>query len=198
MSKVIISILMLSSIFLSRDLTLNELDSFFYVPEEKLIEVKYDNEQVLDDSKNRVNEILNEIPSEMKKGIEEIILYSYDNENIAGTTNDGVIELYDFSKYSKATQKYILYHEIAHIWGRYLMDKKVLDYHYTDYQEYVKRDNNYVSKYSKEYIINKNNYSEDFADSVVEYLLNNDKFISNHPNRLTYIYNLFQMVGVDI
>ena len=78
------------------------------------------------------------------------------------------------------------------------MDKKILDYHYTDYQEYVKLDKNYVSKYSKEYIINKNNYSEDFADSVVEYILNNEKFISNHPNRSTYIYNVFQIIGVDI
>ena len=198
MSKVIISLLMLGSIFFSKNLTMNELDSFFYASEENFIEVKCDTEHILDNSQNRVNELLNEIPSKLKKGVKEIILCSYDNDNIAGTTNDGVIKLYNFSKYSKATQKYILYHEIVHTWGRYLMDEKILDYHYTDYQEYVKMDNNYVSKYSKEYIINKDNYSEDFADSVVEYLLNKDKFISNHPNRSTYIYNLFQMVGVDI
>ena len=198
MGKVIISLIMLGSIFFSKDLTLNELDSFFYAPEENLIEIKCDTEHILDNSKNRVNELLNELPSELKKGIEEIILYSYDNDNIVGTTKDGVIKLYNFSKYSKSTQKYILYHEVAHTFGRYLMDKKILDYHYTDYQEYVKLDKNYVSKYSKEYIINKNNYSEDFADSVVEYLLNNEKFISNHPNRSTYIYNVFQIIGVDI
>lgn len=198
MSKVIISLLMLGSIFFSKDLTLNELDSFFYVPKENSLEIKYDIENTFDDSKFRVNELLNELPDELKKGIKEIILYSYDNDNIAGTTKDGVIKLYNFSKYNKTTQKYILYHEVAHTFGRYLMDNKILDYHYTDYQEYVKLDNNFVSKYSKEYIINDENYSEDFADSIVQYLTNECKFISNHPNRSMYIYNLFQMIGVDI
>ena len=47
-------------------------------------------------------------------------------------------------KHLKPVKKYILYHEVAHTFGRYLMDKKILDYHYTDYQEYVKLDKNYV------------------------------------------------------
>ena len=197
MSKVIISLMMLGSIFFSKDLTLNGLDSFFYASEENLIEIKCDTEHILDNSKNRVNELLNEIPNELKSGLKEIMLYSYDNDNIAGTTNNGVIELYNFSKYSKATQKYILYHEIVHTWGRYLMDKKILDYHYTDYQEYVKMDNNYVSKYSKEYIINKDNYSEDFADSVTQYLINKEKFKIKYLNRANYISQLFQLSGVE-
>lgn len=187
MSKLIISILMFSGIFLNENLTLNELDSFFYVPKIEIAEQNNFSEGILDKSKNKIDTLLNEIPRELKKGIKKIILYPQDNDNIAGVTNEGIIELYNFSKYSNTTQKYILYHEIAHTWGRYLMDNKILDYHYTDYQEFVKQDNNYVSKYSKDYIINKQNYSEDFADSIAQYLINRDKFIAKYSNRAEYI-----------
>ena len=178
---------MFSGIFLNENLTLNELDSFFYVPKIEIAEQNNFSEGILDKSKNKIDTLLNEIPRELKKGIKKIILYPQDNDNIAGVTNEGIIELYNFSKYSNTTQKYILYHEIAHTWGRYLMDNKILDYHYTDYQEFVKQDNNYVSKYSKDYIINKQNYSEDFADSIAQYLINRDKFIAKYSNRAEYI-----------
>ena len=73
------------------------------------------------------------------------------------------------------------------------MQYKVLDYHYTDYAEAVKEDNNYISSYSKKYIIEKNNYSEDFADSVAKYLINNKKLSEKYSNRQEYIEQILDI-----
>ena len=208
MSKILFSVVILIQCMINinctngGNLTLNELSSLFFESEQWVSEIENDIEYSYQinciDEKEIIVNLLKEIPDKMKNGINQIILYQNDNGNIAGVTNDGIIELFDFSKYSKLTQKNILYHEVAHTWGRYLMNNKVLDYHYTEYQEYVRLDNNYISNYSKEYIIEKNNYSEDFADSVAQYLINKEKFILKYPNRAKYIIQLLEKTGVDL
>ena len=208
MSKILFSVVILIQSMFNincvngENLTLNELSSLFFESKQLVSEIEKDIEYSYQinciDEKEIIVDLLKVVPDKMKNGIDQIILYQKDNGDIAGVTNDGIIELFNFSKYSKVTQKYILYHELAHTWGRYLMNNKVLDYHYTEYQEYVKLDNNYISNYSKEYIIEKNTYSEDFADSVAQYLINKEKFILKYPNRATYILKLLETTGVDL
>ena len=208
MSKILFSVVILIQSMINinyingENLTLNELSSLFFESDQWVSEINHDIEYVYQiknsEEKEFIVKLLKEIPDKMKNGIDQIILHLNNNGDIAGITNDGDIELFNFSKYSKVTQKYILYHELAHTWGRYLMNNKVLDYHYTQYQEYVKLDNNYVTKYSKNYIIEKNNYSEDFADSVAQYLINKEKFILKYPNRAKYILQLLDTTGVDL
>ena len=140
----------------------------------------------------KISKYLSILPAEMKKGIEEIVLIPEKNENVAGITKNEVIYLYDYEQYDVSTQKYIIWHEVGHIWGNYLMQMKLLDYDYTEYSEAVKKDNNYITEYSKNYILNKEKYSEDFADAVAEYLLNKDKFNKKHENRAKYIENLIK------
>ena len=208
MSKILFSVVILIQSMINinyingENLTLNELSSLFFESDQWVSEINHDIEYVYQiknsEEKEFIVKLLKEIPDKMKNGIDQIILHLNNNGDIAGITNDGDIELFNFSKYSKVTQKYILYHELAHTWGQYLMNNKVLDYHYTQYQEYVKLDNNYVTKYSKNYIIEKNNYSEDFADSVAQYLINKEKFILKYPNRAKYILQLLDTTEVDL
>lgn len=67
-----------------------------------------------------------------------------------------------------------------------------MDSNYTEYSEYVKKDKNYVTNYSKRYIKKKENYSEDFADSFSLYFRNCKKLKSKYTNRYEYISNLFE------
>ena len=91
-------------------------------------------------------------------------------QNIAGTTKDGVTTLFKYSQYTIAEKKNILYHEIAHTWADKLMDKKIIDYSYTNYQEIVKKDNNYVSSYA-------------------------EKFAKKYPNRTQYFKELLRKIN---
>ena len=166
----------------------NELGFFLCL--EDGISIKYT--AVNKKSVKKISKYLSILPAEMKKGIEEIVLIPEKNENVAGITKNEVIYLYDYEQYDVSTQKYIIWHEVGHIWGNYLMQMKLLDYDYTEYSEAVKKDNNYITEYSKNYILNKEKYSEDFADAVVEYLLNKDKFNKKHENRAKYIENLIK------
>lgn len=143
-------------------------------------------------SVNKISKYLSILPDEMKKGIEEIVLNPEKNGNVAGITKNEVIYLYDYEQYDVSTQKYIILHEVGHIWGNHLISMKLLDYEYTDYSEAVKKDNNYITEYSREYIVNKQRYSEDFADAVAEYLLNKDKFTKKYENRAKYIEDLIK------
>lgn len=164
MSKILFSVVILIQSMINinyingENLTLNELSFIFFESDQWVSEINHDIEYVYQiknsEEKEFIVKLLKEIPDKIKNGIDQIILHLNNNGDITGITNDGNIELFNFSKYSKVTQKYILYHELAHTWGRYLMNNKVLDYHYTQYQEYVKLDNNYVTKYSKNYIMN--------------------------------------------
>ena len=132
----------------------NELELFLYTNEktQKQLEIEYQNEEDL----TNVISLLEEIPPEIVGCVDKLVLYDNEvEENVAGVSKDRTIKLYDFSSYCVANQKHIIYHEFAHIWGNKLMQYKVLDYHYTDYSEAVRKDNNYISNYSKKYIIEK-------------------------------------------
>ncbi len=179
------------------NLTFYELGSFFDVSNLYITEINDGIECVYDQnelsSKEIVVEILKEVPKELKMVVKQICIYQELNGNVAGVAKDEQIELYNLEQYDKETQKYIVYHEIAHLWGRKLMQYKVLDYHYTDYSEAVRKDNNYISSYSKKYIIEKNNYSEDFADSVAKYLISNKKLSKKYSNRQAYIEQMLDI-----
>lgn len=179
------------------NLTFYELGSFFDVSNLYITEINDGIEYVYDQnelsSKEIVVEILKEVPKELKMVVKQIFIYQELNGNVAGVAKDEQIELYNLEQYDKETQKYIVYHEIAHLWGRKLMQYKVLDYHYTDYAEAVKKDNNYISSYSKKYIIEKNNYSEDFADSIAKYLISNKKLSKKYSNRQAYIEQMLDI-----
>ena len=180
-----------------KNLTFYELGSFFDVSNLYITEVNDGIEYVYSrnnlTSKELVVEILDEVPKELKMGTKQIFLYQSSNDNVAGVAKDEQNELYNLEQYDKETQKYIVYHEIAHLWGRKLMQYKMLDYHYTDYAEAVRKDNNYISNYSKKYNVEKNNYSEDFADSVAKYLINNKKLSEKYSNRQAYIEQMLDI-----
>ena len=106
-------------------------------------------------SVNKISKYLSFLPAEMKKGIKEIVLVPDKNGNVAGVTKSEIIYLYDYEQYDTSTQKYIIWHEVGHIWGNHLISMKLLDYGYTDYSEAVKNENNYITEYSKEYVVNK-------------------------------------------
>lgn len=170
----------------------NELELFLYTNEktQKQLEIEYQNEEDL----TNVISLLEEIPPEIVGCVDKLVLYDNEvEENVAGVSKDRTIKLYDFSSYCVANQKHIIYHEFAHIWGNKLMQYKVLDYHYTDYSEAVRKDNNYISNYSKKYIIEKNNYSEDFADSVTKYLISDKKLSEKYSNRQAYIEQMLDI-----
>lgn len=196
MSKVYIMGILLS-ILLNNNVIMgvpvqNELELFLYTNEktQKQLEIQYQNEEDL----TNVISLLKEIPPEIVDCVDKLVLYDNEvEENVAGISKDRTVKLYDFSKYCVATQKHIICHEFAHIWGNKLMQYKVLDYHYTDYAEAVKEDNNYISSYSKKYIIEKNNYSEDFADSVAKYLISNKKLSEKYSNRQEYIEQILDI-----
>lgn len=163
-----------------------------YVTSYKNIKIIYtDKEKAA--SKKIIN-YLKKLPSNILKNIDTITMIPYTNtSNIAGITRDENITLYKFSKYSAATQKNILYHEIAHTLANRLMDKKIIDYSYTEYSEIVKKDKNFVSTYSKSYIEEKNKYNEDFADSFAFYFINKNSFKKKYPYRYEYISKLVKI-----
>lgn len=75
------------------------------------------------------------------------------------------------------------------------MDKKYIDYSYTDYQEIVKKDNNYVSSYAENFASqHSNRISEDFADGVAFYLIDERKFTKKYPNRAKYFKELLRKI----
>ena len=143
---------------------------------------------------NILKSYLKKVPKNTLINLKEIKMIPYSNNaNIAGTTKDNIIVLYNFSKYNTDTQKNIIYHEIAHTWAKSLMDNDVIDYSYTNYNEYVQKDNSYVSGYAKDYAEGHNGrLSEDFADSFAFYIINQKSFKKQYPNRTIYISDLLK------
>jgi hypothetical protein len=122
-----------------------------------------------------------------------MIPYS-NTSNIAGTTKNRTITLYNFGKYAKTTQMNIIYHEIAHTWASNLMDNKMIDYSYTNYQNIVNQDKNFISSYAKKFAENHDGkLSEDFADSVAFFFINQKSFAKTYPNRAVYINELLNI-----
>ena len=192
----ILLIVMLFFVFNNVQATENNIDgsvqselSLFLCPNDN-IKIYYDEET--ERIPKTISDYLEKVPAEMKLGTKQIILLSYKNENVAGVSKDETIYLYDFNSYSTSTQKYIIYHEVAHNWGNYLMQLKIIDYGYTEYSEVVKKDNNYITDYSKSYIKEKGRYSEDFADAVAEYLKNKNSFSKKYTNRANYIEKIIK------
>lgn len=163
-----------------------------YVTTVKGIKIIYSDKEKSTVSK--LKSYLNKVPKNVISNLKEIKMIPYSNtSNIAGTTKNGVVTLYNFSKYTAGTQKNIIYHEIAHTWASKLMDKKIIDYSYTEYNEIVEKDNNFVSSYAKDFAKDNNGkLSEDFADSIAFYIINQSSFKKQYPNRTIYIKELLK------
>ena len=140
----------------------------------------------------KLKNYISELPTQMLENVNLIKMIPYSNTaNIAGSTKDKTITLYNFKKYDSKTQMNIIYHELAHTWASKLMDKKILDYSYTNYKEVVSKDKNYVSGYARNFAFDNNGrLSEDFADSVAFYFINQTTFSKAYPNRTNYIKSL--------
>ena len=164
-----------------------------YVTTIKDIRVIYTDKEKSTTSK--LKNYLNKLPKNMLKNINEFKMIPFSNtQNIAGTTRETTIILYNFNKYNATTQKNILYHEIAHTWANKLMDKKYIDYDYTDYKTIVEKDNNYVSSYARDFAKqNKGKLSEDFADAIAFHFMNPTKFKKQYPNRTNYFKKLLEI-----
>lgn len=139
-----------------------------------------------------IEKTINNIPNEIKSNVEEIILLPYvTSQKVAGITKYEKIYLYKVSSYSALTIKQIVSHEIAHTWAQKLIQEKTIDYSYTNYAKAVKEDKKSVSTYSKKFI-DKGDYSEDFADSVAFYLINEKSFGKKYPNRTNYFETILK------
>ena len=150
-----------------------------------------------DKDKNNVKKLedyILKLPENVLENLNEIKMIPYSNTaNIAGTTKNSTITLYNFSKYNSTTQMNIIFHEIAHTWANKLMDKKIIDYSYTDYQEVVAKDNSFISSYAKNFANDHSGkLSEDFADSVAFYFINQKSFRKAYENRALYIEELLK------
>jgi hypothetical protein len=161
-----------------------------YVTTINNITVIYTDKEV--NAMSKLQKYILELPSQMLENINLIKMIPYSNtSNIAGTSKDQTITLYNFKKYDQKTQKNIIFHELAHSWANKLMDKKIIDYSYTDYKDVVAKDNNFISGYAKNFANDNNGrLSEDFADSVAFYFINQKQFAKTYPNRTDYIKSL--------
>ena len=163
-----------------------------YVTTYKNVKIIYTSKEAA--ASKRLVSYLKKLPDNLLENVKTITMIPYETtSNIAGATKEDKITLYKFSQYSPSTQKNIIYHEITHTWANYLMEKQVIDYSYTDYSVVTKNDKNFVSNYSKRHIKQKENYSEDFAESVAFYFISKNSFKKNYPNRFNYITDLMQL-----
>ena len=143
---------------------------------------------------NQLERYFEKLPKNFTSNLKIIKMIPFSNtKNIAGITKNEVTTLYNYNQYTITEKKNILYHEIAHTWANKLMDKKLIDYSYTNYQEIVKKDGNYVSSYSEKFA-NEHEYrvSEDFADGMAFYLIDENKFTKKYPNRAKYFKELLR------
>lgn len=161
------------------------------------IQIIYTTEDFL--NKDLIIDYIGKLPNQFKIGTERIILVPYrhlENENIAGIAYMGEAKLYNFSRLSEKNKKIVLYHEMAHLWANKLIEYKLLDYSYSKYEEFAKKDFYYVSNYTKRFLIEKQSYSEDFAESIAQYIYNPKLFRRKYPNRSRYIEMLFLITGI--
>jgi len=163
-----------------------------YVTTHKNVKIIYTSKEK--SAAKRMISYLKKLPNKLLENLDTITMIPYENDsNIAGVTKENSITLYKFSQYSSTTQKNIIYHEIAHTWASYLMQNKIIDYSYTDYSTFAKADKNFVSNYAKEHMEEKESYSEDFAESVSFYFINQRSFKKKYPQRFAYINNLLKL-----
>jgi len=151
------------------------------------------------ENKELIKGLLRELSDQFKIGTERIILIPYrhlENKNIAGIAYIGEAKLYNLSRLSERNKKIVLYHEMAHLWANKLIEYRLFDYSYSKYEEFAKKDLYYVSNYTKKYIMEKQSYSEDFAESIAQYIYNPKLFKKKYPNRGRYIEMLFFITGI--
>lgn len=151
------------------------------------------------ENKELIKDAVVKLSAQFKSGTERIILIPYrhpENKNIAGIAYMQEAKLYNLSRLSIKNKKIVLYHEMAHLWANKLIEYKLLDYSYTKYEEFAKKDSHYVSNYTKRYILEKQTYSEDFAESIAQYIYNSRLFKKKYPSRGRYIEMLFFITGV--
>lgn len=136
---------------------------------------------------------LKNIPANVRSNVEEIVLSPYKNTGkVAGVTKSNKITLYNLSKYSAKTIQNIVIHEVAHTWADLLMQQKKIDFQYTEYAKAAKADKNFVSVYTKKYITQKEDYSEDFADAIAFFFMNTKNFSKKYANRAAYIEEIIK------
>lgn len=139
-----------------------------------------------------IEKIILDLPDKLLTNLKEIkLIPAKHKSNAAGITKYNKITLYKLSSYSKTTIKNIVIHEIAHTWAYNLMQNKIIDFSYTNYQNTIKNDKKFPSNYAKENVKNEN-YSEDFAESVSFYLINSKSFTKKYPARANYIKNILE------
>lgn len=181
-----------------KDYTLDELNKpniKVYIKTIKGISVIYtEKERKLIDS---IEEIILLLPEFMLDNTKEIkLIPAKHSSNVAGITKGSKITFYNISSYSKSTIRNIVIHEIAHTWSYELMKEKLIDYSFEEYKEFVIKDKSFPSKYSKN-SVKANDYSEDFAESVSFYFINEKSFTKKYPARATYIKNIIELVSND-
>lgn len=162
------------------------------------IQLIYTTEDV--ENKELIKTWLKDLPTEFKFGTERIIFIPFrhhENAKIAGIAYMSEVKLYNLSRLTLKNKRIVLYHELAHLWANKLIQYKLLDYSYTDYEEFAKKDKFYVSDYTKRYLIEKQSYSEDFAESVAQYVYNTRLFKKKFPNRSKYLERLFYITGIE-
>jgi len=157
----------------------------------------YDDIQIIytDTELNTVSilkDYLGQIPTNMYKNLHTIKMVPYSNTlNIAGSTKDGRITLYNFTKYDTKTQQNIIFHEVSHVWANDLIEKGLIDESFSNYNNVISKDNNFISKYAADFAnTHDGKLSEDFADSMAFYLINKETFASTYPNRTEYLKEL--------
>lgn len=146
------------------------------------------------DSKSiaKIEKIISNLDENIIKNVSEIKLIPLNHSSgAAGITKNNKITLYNISSYSTQTIKNIVIHEIAHTWASSLMQKKIIDYSYSDYKLVVEKDAKFPSKYAKENV-EIGNYNEDFAESVSFYLINEKSFTKKYPARANYIKQIIK------
>lgn len=167
---------------------LSELNLDIYVTTVRNVKVVYTNLEK--DSIEDIKNIILSLPEKMLVNTKEIKLIPANHSSgAAGITNYNKITFYNISKYSKATIKNIVIHEIAHTWAYELIRVQAIDYSYTEYAKAVNSDKRFPSNYAKRNV-EAGNYSEDFAESVSFYFINENSFENKYPARTEYIKGL--------
>ena len=141
---------------------------------------------------SKIEKIILSLDEEFISNVKEIkMIPAKHSSGAAGITKYDKITLYNISGYSASTIKNIVIHEIAHTWASLLMQNKVIDYSYSDYKLAVNKDTKFPSKYAKENV-KAGNYSEDFAESISFYLINEKSFAKKYPARAEYIKEIIK------
>ena len=161
-----------------------------YIKTHKNIQILYTKKE--ESAMNKLINYIDMLPEKVLSNLKVIKMIPFDNtSNIAGVTKDSTITLYKFSKYAIQTQKNIIFHEIGHTFANKLMEEKIIDYSYTNYEKAVKEDASYVSSYSKRFTKENGRLSEDFADSFAFYFISSN-FENKYPNRASYLKSILE------